>query len=130
MSGRRAIHPDGVAPPGGSYSHAVGASGELLMISGQVGLDGEGRLAGPDAEAQARQAFRNLEAVLAAAGGGFDAVLKLTVFVTDPAHAAVVGRVRSELFEAPYPASSAVVVAALLDPAWVVEIEAVAVLAR
>ena len=123
----QAIEPEGVAPPGGSYSHAVAATGRLVMVAGQVGVDAEGNLAGWDAEAQARQAFRNLEAVLAAAGAGLGDVVKLTTFLTDAADAAAVGRVRSELFEPPYPASSAVVVAGLLHPDWIVEIEAVAV---
>jgi reactive intermediate/imine deaminase len=126
----RAIVPDGVAPPGGSYSHAMAATGEVVMVAGQVGVDADGTLAGPDAEAQARQAYRNLVAVLEAAGAGPGDVIKLTTFLTDAADAAAVGRARGEFFEAPYPASSVVVVAGLLQPDWVVEIEAVAVVAR
>lgn len=125
---RRAVPLDGVLPDPGGYSHAVAAGGELLFVAGQVGVDAGGTLAGPDVAAQARQAFANLAAVLGAAGASLDAVVKLTVYLTDAAHAAEVARVRAELLERPYPASTAVIVAGLLDPAWKVEIEAIATL--
>ncbi len=126
----RAIAVAGVAPEGGSYRHAVAAEGELLFVAGQAGVDADGVLAGADAASQARQALRNVEAILRSAGAGLDALVKLTVFVTDPAHAAAVGQARAELLDEPYPASSAVVVAGLLDPEWLVEIEAVAEVPR
>jgi enamine deaminase RidA (YjgF/YER057c/UK114 family) len=67
--------------------------------------------------------------LLFVSGAGLDALAKLTVYVTDAAHAADVARVRTELLEPPFPASSAVVAAGSLDPASKVEIEAIAVVA-
>ncbi|MFN8217912.1 MAG: RidA family protein [Solirubrobacterales bacterium] len=123
---RKAVQPSGVGPPTGSYSHAILAGPRLLHVSGQVGLRPDGELAGSDVEAQARQAFRNLEAVLHAAGCGFDAVVKLTAYLTDAGQVAEFARVRAEFIVEPFPASTVVVVAALLDPAWLLEVEAVA----
>jgi len=116
-----------IAPPSGSYSHAVVGSGRLVHVAGQVGVDAEGRVVGADPESQARQAFHNLEAVLAASGAGFDSVLKLTAFLTDRSQVAALAAARAELVSAPFPASTVVVVAQLLDPEWLLEIEAVAV---
>ena len=123
----RAIPVAGVKPDAGSYSHVAAAWGGLLFVPGQVGVDGDGALVGDDAASEARQGFRNLEQVLGAAGAGLDALAKLTVCVTDAAHAADVARVRTELLEPP---CSAVVAAGSLDPASKVEIEAIAVAVR
>ena len=121
------VRPDGL-PPTNGYSHAVAFSGELIVVSGQVPLDAEGRIVGADdPEAQVRQVFENLEAALAVAGGRMDQVVKLTVFLTDLADLEVFRRVRNEYIsaEAP-PASSLVQVAGLVNPAFRVEIEALA----
>ena len=52
-------------------------------MPGQVPLDGQGRLAGPDVRAQVRQVFDNLTAALAAAGASMEHVVKLAVYLTD-----------------------------------------------
>jgi enamine deaminase RidA (YjgF/YER057c/UK114 family) len=121
--------PDGVAP-GSGYSHVVWGSGRFIAISGQCALDAEGRVVGEgDAGAQARQVFENLRRCLAAAGAGFDDVVKLTYFVTDVAHLPAVRAARDEVIDtARPPASSAVQVSALFRPELLVEIEAFAVL--
>lgn len=74
------IHAAAAPRPGGSYSHAIRAGG-LLLLAGQVGVDpADGRL--PDGvAAQTRQALRNLEAVLRAAGGSLDRLAKTTCFL-------------------------------------------------
>ena len=111
-------------PPG--YSHAVQAGG-LLLISGQVPLDEAGDVVGADLDSQARQAFRNLGAVLAAAGVTFDAVVKLSYFVTDIGQVAAVRAVRDEFINtANPPASTLVEVSRLFLPGLLIEIEAVA----
>jgi reactive intermediate/imine deaminase len=111
-------------PPG--YSHAVRAGG-LLLISGQVPLDEAGEVVGADLESQARQAFRNLGAVLAAAGVTFDAVVKLSYFVTDIGQVAAVRAVRDEFINtANPPASTLVEVSRLFLPGLLIEIEAIA----
>jgi reactive intermediate/imine deaminase len=123
---RRHIRPQGL-PPTNGYSHVVTFNG-LVVVSGQVPLDADGNLVGPDnAEVQVRQVFDNLRAALAAADAGLDDVVKLTIFLTDLDDLEVVRRVRDEYFdtESP-PASSLVRVAGLVNPAFRVEIEALA----
>ncbi len=113
------------APPVGPYSPAV-AGGNLVFVSGQLGVDGEGRVTGAGAADQARQALGNLRRLLAAAGLDMDAVVKTTIFLADMADFAAVNEVYAGFFVEPYPARSTVQVAAL--PLGVrVEIEAVAV---
>jgi reactive intermediate/imine deaminase len=118
-----------ITPPG--YSHAVEAAG-LLFVSGQVPLDEHGELVGAgDMGEQARQAFRNLGAVLAAAGASFADVVKLTYFVRDVGAVGSIRAARDEFIDtARPPASTLVEVAALFQPDLLIEIEAVAVAAR
>jgi reactive intermediate/imine deaminase len=121
-----AIQPDAVHRATG-YSHAVRTE-KTLYVSGQVPRDDQGHVAEGDVEAQVRQAFANLEAVLEAAGAGFRNVVKVTTFLTDRGQFETWRRVRAELFAEPYPASTLVVVAGLSYPEYLVEIEAIAVL--
>jgi reactive intermediate/imine deaminase len=112
-------------PPG--YSHAVAAGG-LLFVSGQVPLDEDGAVVGvDDMAAQTRQVFRNLGAVLEAAGAGFADLVKLTLFVTDINAIAAIRAARDEFIDtANPPASSLVEVSRLFQPDILIEIEAVA----
>ncbi|WP_295820646.1 RidA family protein [uncultured Deinococcus sp.] len=112
------------------YSHAAEVTGgRTVYISGQIALDDHGNVVGADDfEAQARQVFRNLGHVLAAAGLDFGAVVKLTIFLTDMQDIAAFRRVRDEFVNtAAPPASSAVQVAGLVRPELRVEVEAIAV---
>lgn len=120
--------PDGVAPAA-AYSHVVLGTGRFVAVSGQLALDEDGRLVGAgDAAAQARQVFENLRRCLAAAGATFDDVVKLTFFVTDMAHMPAVRAARDAHIPADrLPAASAVQVAALVRPEFLMEIEAYAV---
>jgi reactive intermediate/imine deaminase len=122
--------PAGVAPAA-QYSHVVTATGRLVAVSGQLPLDEEGRVVGEgDPEAQARQVFENLRRCLAAAGAGFADVVKLTYYVTDMAHMPAVRAARAaHLADDRLPAASAVQVAALVRPEFLMEIEALAVVA-
>ena len=121
------VRPDGM-PPVNGYSHAVAFQGRLVVISGQVPLDADGRLVGQDdPEAQVRQVFTNLEAALAAAGAAMDDVVKLTVFLTDMADLAAFRKVRDEFIRADAPpASSLVRVSGLVNPEFRIEVEALA----
>jgi reactive intermediate/imine deaminase len=123
------VRPAGM-PPANGYSHAVAFSGPTLMISGQVPLDGEGRLVGEgDPQAQLRQVFKNLAAALAAAGATMQQVVKLTVFLTDMGDLQAFREVRDEFVQLDRPpASSLVQVSGLVHPAFRVEIEAIAAL--
>lgn len=120
--------PEGVAPAT-QYSHVVTATGRLVAVSGQLALDEHGTLVGAgDPAAQARQVFENLRRCLAAAGAGFEDVVKLTYFVTDVAHLPAVRAARAaHIPDDRLPAASAVQVAALVAPEFLMEIEALAV---
>lgn len=120
--------PDGVSP-GTGYSHVVWGTGRFVAVSGQCALDEKGEVVGEgDAAAQARQVFENLRRCLAAAGAGFDDVVKLTYFVTDVAHLPAVRAARDAVIPADrLPASSAVQVSALFRPELLLEVEAFAV---
>ena len=124
---RHHIRPEG-APPTNGYSHAVSVTGTMVLVSGQVPLDADGRLIGDDDTAeQTRQVFRNLATVLAAAGCTMADVVKLTVFLTDLADLGAFRAVRDEFVDPDRPpASSLVQVSGLVHPAFRVEIEAVA----
>ncbi|MEU1595746.1 RidA family protein [Streptomyces sp. NPDC005708] len=120
--------PDGVAPAA-AYTHVVIGTGRFVAISGQLPLDEHGELVGEgDPAAQARQVFENLRRCLAAAGATFDDVVKLTFFVTDMAHMPAIRAARAAYIpDDRLPAASAVQVAALVRPEFLMEIEAYAV---
>ncbi|MFE6548103.1 RidA family protein [Streptomyces sp. NPDC057746] len=120
--------PDGVAPAT-AYTHVVMGTGRFVAVSGQLALDEDGRLVGAgDPAAQARQVFENLRRCLAAAGATFEHVVKLTFFVTDMAHMPAIRAARAEhIPDDRLPAASAVQVAALVRPEFLMEIEAYAV---
>lgn len=124
------ISPDPEADAGLPYSPGVLAGGPVrtLYISGQVGIDASGATPG-SFEDQVRAAFRNLEAVLGAAGMGLADLAKVTAYLTDRADLAAYGALRTELLRGHKPASTLVVAAALARPEWRFEIEAVAVAA-
>lgn len=119
------VRPDGL-PPVNGYSHAVLFSGPMMVISGQVPLDADGNLVGKDdPAAQVRQVFDNLAAVLAAAGATMAQAVKLTYFVTDMAMLPVLRQIRDEYIAADQPpASSLLQVAGLVNPDFMIEIEA------
>jgi reactive intermediate/imine deaminase len=123
------VRPAGM-PPANGYSHAVAFNGPTLIISGQVPLDEEGRLVGDgDPRAQVRQVFENLATALAAAGATMEHVVKLTVFLTDMGDLLAFREVRDEFVQPDRPPSSSLVqVSGLVNPAFRVEIEAIAAL--
>jgi reactive intermediate/imine deaminase len=97
----------------GTYSQAVRA-GNIVWVSGQIPLDPNTKeLVKGGIEEQVHQVFRNLKAIVTAAGASLDDVVKATVFLTDLSHFALVNRVMAEYFREPYPARAAVGVASL-----------------
>jgi len=126
---REWTNPPGLYAPQAHYSQ-VARIGQTLYISGQLGLDEAGALVGPgDAQAQARQAWRNILAILAHYGATARHLAKTTTFITHWAYRPQVGEARDEVFPAPpYPPSTLVVVQGLAEPRFLVEIEAIAVL--
>lgn len=128
MTGLRHVGaPEGVAA-GRGYSQVVTGRGRLVVVSGQVAQDERGELVGAgDPAAQARQVFENLRRCLAEAGAGFDDVVKLTFFVLDVADLPAVREARDAVIDtARPPASTAVQVAALFAPGYLLEIDALA----
>ena len=97
----------------GPYSQAVDC-GDLVFLSGQIPLvPATGLLAEGGIEAQARQMFENIKAVLVEAGMDFTNVVKTTVFMTDLGQFATLNGIYAEYFQAPYPARSCVEVTKL-----------------
>lgn len=108
----------------GTYSQAMRA-GNTVYLSGQIPLDpATGEMVAGDMEAQVRRVFENLKALAAAAGGDLDHAVRVTVYLTDLQHFALVNRVMAEYFSQPYPARAAIGVAALPKGA-AVEIDAI-----
>jgi reactive intermediate/imine deaminase len=111
----------------GTYSQAVRV-GSTVYLSGQIPLNpATMELVGTDIDAQIHQVFKNLCAVATAAGGTFEHVAKLTVYLTSLTHFARVNAIMAEYFATPYPARAAVGVAELPRGAHV-EIDAILVL--
>ena len=111
----------------GAYSQAI-RSGNTVYLSGQIALDPETmELVAPDFETEARQVFRNLTAVIAAAGGTPADAVKLTVFLTDMGNFPAVNAVMADFFDEPFPARAAIGVAALPRGAQV-EVDGILVL--
>lgn len=115
--------------PAAQYSHVVMGTGRFVAIAGQLALDEKGELVGEgDPDAQARQVFENLRRCLTAAGATFDDVVKLTFFVTDMAHLPAIRTARAaHIPDDRLPAASAIQVASLVSPGFLMEIEAFAV---
>ena len=122
---KQAIHTGNAPEAIGTYSQAIKV-GQTVFISGQLPLDpGTMNIVDGDIRAQTHRVFNNLAAIIREGGGDLNDVVKLTVFLTDLNHFAVVNEVMAEHFNPPYPARAAVGVASL--PKGVpIEIDAIA----
>jgi reactive intermediate/imine deaminase len=111
----------------GTYSQAVRV-GNTIWVSGQIPLDPKTKeLVSGGIEAQVRQTFQNLAAIVAAAKATLDDVVKVTIFLTDLSHFALVNTIMAEHFKEPYPARAAIGVASLPRGA-LVEVECIVAL--
>jgi 2-iminobutanoate/2-iminopropanoate deaminase len=121
------ISPPSVHTPGGPYSHGVstGGPGRTLFIAGQIGLAPDGTLAA-GFTAQATQCWRNLVAILEADGMTVQHLVKVNTYLTDMAHAPLLGPVRESFLGGARPASTLVATPALVCPEWLIEVEAIA----
>jgi enamine deaminase RidA (YjgF/YER057c/UK114 family) len=126
------LQPAGWPKPRG-YSNGMMAEGRVAMTGGVVGWDTEGRFPESFAD-QARQAFSNIRAILAAGGAAPHHVVRLTWYVTDVeeylAAGKDLGRAYRETFGDHYPAMAVVQVVRLVEPRAKLEIEATAVIPR
>jgi 2-iminobutanoate/2-iminopropanoate deaminase len=113
------------------YHHYVRVDnpGSLIFLSGQLSRDADGKLVGPgDMAEQTRQAIRNMETVLHAAGGSLTDIVGLTVFTTDIRQFQEIVAARMEFFQDRLPTSTIVEVNHLADPGLLIEFQAIAAL--
>lgn len=129
------MNPEGLPKPDVYRQLSVATGSRLVFLAGQVARDAEGNPVGPgDLAAQVEQAYRNIGTALAAVGGSFDDVAKLTVYVVDwsPDKMAAlgegVGRAAAAMGVDPVKPITLLGVAALGEPDLLVEVEATAVL--
>lgn len=123
-------NPTTIAPPIGSYSHAVrveSADCVWIYVSGQIALDANGNLVGiGDLRAQTEQVFENLSRVLEGNGAAFEHVVKIQTYFTTLDDLAGSREVRARYLPAEPPASTAVQVMALVVPEALIEVDVVA----
>lgn len=121
-----AVSTDRAPKPPANFAQAS-RKGNLLQVAGQVAFDPDtGKVAGDTVTEQTRQTFRNIEAVLAAAGSSFDDVIMVRVYLTDTAHFAEFNEAYNALVKEPYPARTTVYVG--LPEGFLLEVDALAVL--
>ncbi len=121
------ITPSGIHPPAANYSHAtaVPANARWLYLSGQVGVAPDGSIP-DDAAAQAELCFANIAAILREGGMAPADLVRLTTYLIDARDRAAYMAVRDRFVGSPPPGSTLLVIAALADPRYRIEIEAVA----
>ncbi len=122
------IHTDAAPAAVGPYSQAVVAGpGKTIYLSGQIGLEpGTGELVSENFEGQVRQSFANMQAVIEAAGGTLENIVKLTLFLTDLGKFASANAIMADIIPQPFPARSTIGVASLPKGAQF-EVEAIIV---
>jgi 2-iminobutanoate/2-iminopropanoate deaminase len=116
------------APPIGPYSQAVKASGTFLFTSGQIPLDAAGQMVPGGISEQTHAVFANLRAILAAAGTGFDHVVKTTVFLQDMNDFSAMNVIYTTYFTGPNPPARSTIQVARLPKDAKIEIEVVALI--
>jgi len=124
----RTVNPDTVVKPLSNYAQGVvhAAAAERIVVSGQLGLRPDGGLE-DGLEAQMVQAWRNVFAVMAAAGFEKTHLLRATVYVTVPGQVALYRAVRDRMLDGHLCATTYLEISALSAPENLVEIEAEAV---
>lgn len=129
-SGAAPIHVDVLKMPAPlTHAFVVPPDSRLVVVSGLTAKDGDGCTVAPgDAGAQADHILSAIDAILRAAGGSIDDLIKLTIYLADRADAAAVGKARARWFTSPPLPASTMVVAALMSEDQLVEIEAIAAL--
>ncbi|MBB5686885.1 RidA family protein [Sphingobium boeckii] len=130
MTVHQTLLPPGWPRPKG-YANGIAASGRMIFTGGLVGWDAEERFA-TGLAGQFRQVLQNMLAVLNEAGAGPEHLVRLTWYITDRddyiASLPAIGTVYRELIGKNFPAMAVVQVAALVEAAALMEIEATAVL--
>ena len=113
---------------GFSQAWRVDGAQSIVFVSGQGPISPDGELIGDgEFEAQARQVFENLQTVLADAGASLDAIVRITVYLTDIGTLRDFGRIKAEFIAGEQPASTALEVSSLALPGMMIEVDAIAV---
>ena len=122
-----------LAVPNGHFSQAtiVEAKGRILFISGMTARRADGSVAAiGDAEGQTRQVCENIKAAVEAAGGTMDDIVRLDCYCRDiQKDFASIHKARRDYFHSPVPASTMVEVPMMVNPDYLIEINAIAILA-
>ena len=104
-------------------------AGNTVYVRGQVGTDFEGNLVGlGDPRAQAEQAMKNVKQLLEEAGSDMSHIVKTTTYITDPRFRDVVYQVTGKWMKGVFPVSTGLVVQALAQPDWLMELDVIAVI--
>jgi enamine deaminase RidA (YjgF/YER057c/UK114 family) len=117
--------PSMAAANGYSYGVEIPPNARVLFCAGQIGADADGKIA-PDARSQSEQAWKNVGIVLAAAGMGFEDIVRVNNYVVGTENLPAYREVRTKILGKNAPASTLVVVAGLAQPNILVEVEVVA----
>jgi enamine deaminase RidA (YjgF/YER057c/UK114 family) len=123
------VQTENVRPVAGRpYSPAL-RQGPWLVLSGMVSIDKDSNVIGPgDPERQWRTCYDNIKELVEAGGGTLQDVIMLRSYMTDMRFLSYGMQIRQEYWNPPYPSSTSICVAALPDPGFLVEVEAVAYL--
>ena len=109
------------------YSRAVKV-GNVIEVTGTVASGEDGKVVGDDAYAQTKYIYQKIEAVLKRGGAGMKDVVRVRMFVTDISRWQEYGRAHSEFFKDIKPCNTMVEVKALIEPEYLIEIEATAII--
>lgn len=129
---RTQISTSDIRTPSGHFAQAIAveATGRFVFISGMTARKSDGSIAGiGDIEAQTRQVCENLKAAVEAANGTLDDICRVDVYVRNIEHFDQIHKVRREYFPSSPPASTMVEVTKMVSPDYLIEINAIAVLA-
>ncbi|MAK56789.1 MAG: reactive intermediate/imine deaminase [Pusillimonas sp.] len=112
---KQVIHTNDAPAAVGPYSQAIVAgTGKTVYLSGQIGLEpGTGELVSENFEGQVRQSFSNLKAVIEAAGGSLENIVRLNLYLTDISKFASANAIMADIIPEPFPARSTIGVASL-----------------
>jgi len=127
---KEVIQPQILSDPRPRYSQGIVTQpGKLLFIAGQTAIDKDHNVVGKgDIEAQAKQIFENIQAVLNEVGASLENLVMTTIYLTDHKYREGYNRVRNQYYKGAPPTSTLVVVKGLANPDYLIEIASVAAL--
>ena len=121
------FNPESINPPFNPYSHGalIEPNAELLYLAGQAGSDLDGNII-PDFEAQVRQTYANIEAILNEVGMELNNIIKATTFLTDRNNLQSMRKIRKEILGDHKPAHTLLLVSGLAYEEFMIEVECIA----